>query len=84
MEKDRHIWRIWAGNLQQWGVDEWAAVILEAAGPLAVFAAQGLYLLQPLVGKLEPGGQIEAIARLLEDAQNTQDFVQYLREAPDL
>jgi hypothetical protein len=82
MESDRHIWRVWAGFLQRWGVDGLAASLLETAGPLTVFGAQFLYVAQPLLGQALPTEHFEELARLLEDSQHTRDFVNYLREAP--
>jgi hypothetical protein len=82
MYTDQHIWRAWAGFLQRWGVVDLTASLLEAAGPLSVLGAQFVYLLQPLLGPVSPAGHLDALARLLEDGQQTRDFVKYLREAP--
>jgi hypothetical protein len=81
MDSDRHIWRCWARNLQQWGVSDVVAAILDASGPLTVLGAQLIYISQPLLSRLLPDEQLEGVARLLEDSSLTKDFVKFLREA---
>lgn len=82
MNEDQHIWRSWASFLQHWGVERWAASVLEAAGPLTVLGAQVVYLGSPVLKNLLPVNQLDALARMLEDNSHTQAFVNYLREAP--
>jgi len=81
MDEDQHIWRSWASFLQHWGVERWAASVLEAAGPLSVLGAQAVYLGSPLFKNVLPATQLDALARMLEDTGHTQAFVSYLREA---
>lgn len=81
MDEDQQIWRSWASILQRWGVEQWAASILEAAGPLSVLGAQAVYLSAPLLKNILPTAQLETLARTLEDANRTQAFVSCLREA---
>lgn len=81
MDSDRHIWRYWARNLQQWGVSDVVAAILDASGPLTILGAQLIYLSQPVLSRLLPDEQLEGLARLLEDSSMTRDFVKFLREA---
>lgn len=81
MDEDQQIWRSWASILQRWGVEQWAASILEAAGPLSVLGAQAVYLSAPLLKNILPMAQLETLARTLEDANQTQAFVSCLREA---
>lgn len=81
MDHDRHIWRYWARNLQQWGVSDVVAAILDALGPLTVLGAQLIYLSQPLLSRLLPDEQLEGLARVLEDSSMTKAFVRFLREA---
>ena len=76
------MWRVWEQTLHRWGVREWVASILEAAGPLNLLAAQALYLSQPLLGSAIPGGSLEALARVLEDPAERQAFVHFLQEVP--
>jgi hypothetical protein len=61
-------------------VREPAAALIEAAGPLSFFAAQLVYLTDPLVGPITSNGQWKAIARLLEDHEESRSFAAYLRE----
>jgi hypothetical protein len=82
MNADQHIWRTWITALRRWGLQDWVASFLEAAGPLAILGAQVVYVGQPLLDLALPDNHLEAAARLLEDATCTQAFVQMLREAP--
>lgn len=82
MDDDQHIWRSWASFLQHWGIEGWAASVLEAVGPLAVLGAQAIYLSTPLLKHVLPDHQLDALARMLEDRGQVQIFVSYLREAP--
>lgn len=81
MDQDQHIWRVWAGLLQHWGVEKWVAATLEALGPLSILGAQVVHLGQPLLGRTALEDHLDALARLLEDPKQTQAFVTYLREA---
>ncbi len=80
MDRNRHIWRYWARNLQRWGVTQGVATLLEAFGPLTVIGAQLIYVSQPLLGRSLPGEQLDGLARLLEDSDTTHAFIDYLRE----
>jgi hypothetical protein len=81
MNDEQHIWRVWAEFLQRWGVEDWVAALLEAAGPLSILGAQFVYLSQPLLNQAMPGNHLAVLARLLEEPARTQVFVEYLREA---
>ncbi len=82
MSSDQHIWRVWASFLQRWGLENWVASLLEAAGPLTLLGAQVVYFSQPLLNRSVPEDHLEALARILEDSTHTQAFVNFLREAP--
>jgi hypothetical protein len=58
-----------------------AATLLEAAGPLTVLGAQALYVGQPVLRSFVPGKQIDALASMLENPAETQQFVVFLRES---
>jgi len=73
-------WSKWAQFLQRYKMQELAAVLLEASGPLKLFMAQGVYLSQPFIRGTMPGGEWDALALLLEDEQESRSFIQYLRE----
>jgi hypothetical protein len=81
MNEDRHTWRVWADTLHRWGVKEWAASWLEAAGPLNLLLAQVVYLGQPVVAHFVTSGSLEALAQVLEEPTQTKAFVTYLRES---
>ncbi len=81
MNADRHFWGVWSKVLQRWGVQDFAVLLLEGLGPLNVLAAQLLYIVQPLLVRTTPHGQMQALADMLEDTQETQAFIHYLREA---
>ena len=80
MDPDQHIWRIWANRLQQWGLANWTASLLESAGPITLIAAQALYVAQPLVYRTVPEQHWQALTTLLEDTVNVQSFAALLRE----
>ena len=70
----------WASRLQQWQVHQLAAAMLEASGPLKLVGAQLVYLGQPLLGGLVANEQLDALAHMLEEPAQTQNFIRYLRE----
>jgi hypothetical protein len=80
MESNHHIWRGWAVNLHKWGLHEVAATFLEATGPLALLAAQFVYLSEPVLNGLAPAGTSRALVGLLEDDAGRADFLQILNE----
>lgn len=82
MNADHHIWQVWSTALHRWGMQDWTAALLEAAGPLTVLGAQVVYIGQPLLKPIVPPGHLEALAQLLEDNHQTQAFIAFLREDP--
>ncbi len=80
MERNRHIWRYWARNLQRWGLTKWVAALLEAFGPLTVIGAQLIYIGQPFLRRSAYEEQLDGLACLLEDSSTTHAFIDYLRE----
>ena len=63
--------------LQNAGLAELAAVMLEAAGPLTVLGAQAIFMLEPLVRS--SGSALGALAHSLEDSEQVENLVQRLR-----
>lgn len=57
-----------------------AAYLLEAGGPFIVLAAQMIYLGQPFLRQAMPEGHLQALVNLLEDQEEGQMFVTFLRE----
>ena len=80
MDANHQIWRVWAGKLHMWGVDDIAATLLEVLGPLNTLGAQFVYIGQPLLNGGTPDAHLVALAHMLENSAETQAFVNYLRE----
>lgn len=74
-------WPAWARFLQQRGLAGIAAGLIDAAGPFAFVGAQAIYLGQPLLNP-SGAGNIQAIAELLENRSELQQFAAFLREEP--
>ena len=81
MAENPHIWHVWANNLHRWGMEDGAATLLDAAGPLTMLLAQFVYVSQPLLGRLVSPESIEALADMLEEPTHTKAFIETLREA---
>jgi hypothetical protein len=73
-------WPGWARFLQRFGIQQSAATVLEAAGPLTWLLAQVVYLGQPFLNGSQSGGQWQALAALLEDRAESRSFATFLRE----
>ena len=73
--QSRADWSTWADSLRRFKLDGLVSWFLEAGSPLSALGAQMLYVSQPFLG----GNQINMIARMLEDEQEAQAFVHYLR-----
>ncbi|NJC97506.1 MAG: hypothetical protein FIB03_14410 [Anaerolineae bacterium] len=68
-------WLKWAESLRRFKLDGIASWLLEAGSPLTLLGAQALYIGQPFVG----GDKITSIAHMLEEQEETQAFIHYLR-----
>ena len=73
-------WPVWADFLRRRGLENLAAWALEAAGPLTLLGAQALYFGGPLMRPAFSSAQLNALAHLLEDGEETQAFAAFLRE----
>jgi len=80
MESDLQTWSEWVQKLQQRGYSSWVAALLEGAGPLVTVAAQAIYLTQPVLRGIVPDYQLDAMAHLFEDPQQTRKFAARLKE----
>lgn len=80
MNANRHIWQVWANQLHRWGLADWVAALLQAAGPLNLIGAQFVYLGQPFLKLALPEDHIIAVANLLEDDIQVQSFAALLKE----
>jgi hypothetical protein len=73
-------WLAWARFLHRWGMEDLAAALLEASGPLNVVTAQMFYIGQPFLSGLFPAGDWPEVARLLESPQDSRHFAAFLRQ----
>jgi hypothetical protein len=76
-DSERHLWQRWSDSLQQWGVNEVAATILDSAGPFTVILAQVVYAGSSLAGTRRDSWLF--LAQTLEDPLATRQFTQILR-----
>ena len=73
--QSRAEWSKWAESLRRLKLDGLAAWFLEAAGPLIVLGAQAVYMTQPFLG----GKQLDSLATMLEEDEESQAFARFLR-----
>lgn len=76
---EEQLWSRWAWFLHRWGLSEFVAALLEAAGPLQFFAAQMLYAGAPLLDGALQRGEWQAMAKLLENQRESRMFAAFLR-----
>ena len=69
-------WSQWADSLRRYKLDGLVAWLLEAGAPLTVLGAQMIHLSRPFLG----GNDSNAIAHMLEEEDETRQFVHYLRD----
>ena len=81
MSADHPFWEIWAKTLRRWGIHGLAVSLLEAAGPLTMLGAQLIYLGQPVLRSMVSPNQIDALATMLDNPAETQQFIVFLRES---
>lgn len=81
MENEQYIWRNWAQNLHRWGLNHFVAALLGGFGPLNILLAQGLFVVQPLTRFIGKERQLELVARVLEDEQARDAFIEILAES---
>jgi hypothetical protein len=80
VDQNHQIWQTWAETLNRWGVTGLAATFLDALGPLCLFGAQFVYIGQPFLVPFFSEDHLHALADLLENPQETRDFVSVLRQ----
>jgi hypothetical protein len=74
MQARQTIWPRWAQSLQRLNLDQLAALVLEAAGPLTILLAQVVYASTPLVGN-----RWVDLGDLLQEPEESLRFAAYLR-----
>jgi hypothetical protein len=77
---DTKRWLNWAQFLQHWSLKEPVAALIEAAGPLSIFLAQFIYLGEPFLHWAAPEAKWKELAKTLEDKEDRNTFVAFLRE----
>jgi hypothetical protein len=80
MVSNQQFWLKWTNFIRRWGIQDELAAFLEAAGPMAVLGAQLVYLGHPLLSQIVPDDELEALALMLEDTNQTRSFASILRE----
>ena len=80
MSENQPIWINWARILQQWGMDKNIASLLEIGGSLSVLFVQLLYISQPLLSGVVASSSLSAVAQMLENPTDRQEFISLLRE----
>jgi hypothetical protein len=80
MPKDRSFWPEWAHFLQQSGLNEFAAALLDAGGSLNMFLAQMVYAGRPFLSELTSKQRVDALASLFEDQEESRSFAAFIRE----
>ncbi len=75
MQTIRAYWPSWVEHLRSMKLDTLTAWLLEAGMPFALLAAQVLHFLRPF----HHGEQLEALAAMLEQSDETMAFVDCLR-----
>lgn len=80
MHEDRSFWPSWASTLKKKGVKDLAVLLLEGAGPLRILASQALYAGIPFLNHSSHIQSWKALADLLDDPEESQSFISFLRE----
>lgn len=80
MRTDRAFWPSWAEFLTNKGVKDLAIWFLEGAAPVRILTAQILYAGIPFMRSSLQTQRWNALADLLDDSQEAQSFISYLKE----
>jgi hypothetical protein len=81
MDLSQKIWLAWVNKLQQYGMADLVASLMEAGAPLAVIGAQAVYIGQPLLTSFWPRMNLAPLTELLENDASYRDFIGGLRKA---
>jgi hypothetical protein len=82
MDENQRIWISWSRVFHRWGISNGVASALDGAGSFSLLAAQFVYLAQPLLSGLISNRSLQALAQVLENPAEKQEFISILREAP--
>ncbi len=80
MQESSCYWHKWAQILQNMGVTDLAASVLEGAGSLRFVVAQLVHATSPFFGNTEASSQWKALAAMLEDRNMSRQFISFLKE----
>ena len=78
MDTPRRYWPQWTESLHQLGLNGFAAMLLEAGGPINIIGAQFLYIAQPFASPQASAG-LSALANLLEQEDEARAFAAILK-----
>ncbi len=84
LSRTRLAWPAWSVFLHKYGLENFAAFLLEASGPMSIVGAQLLHFTGPFLHPALSMDQQDALADLLEDRQEATAFAAYLREDTSL
>jgi hypothetical protein len=70
----------WITRLHAWGLNGFAATMLEAAGPLTLLGAQALYAAGPLLTPFVDEDEVTALAHWLEEPRALNSLVERLQK----
>jgi hypothetical protein len=76
MKKPREYWPGWAATLRRYRLDDFAATLLEAGGPLALLGAQAIYFSRSFF----KSDQLAALAETLEEETEMHAFASFLMQ----
>ena len=79
-QKNPAEWEAWARQLKRWGLSTFAASLIESGGAFTTLAAQGLYIGQPLADPWSSAKNLQRLAHLLEDSEQSIRFAHFLRD----
>jgi hypothetical protein len=79
MENNQEIWRKWASILQNWGMHEIAASLLDAVRPVFFVFSQVIFIGHPFLNLFFSEKQITAFTGLFDEPNEANYFINSLR-----
>ena len=79
-DQNSSIWKKWADQLKQWNLQDFTAAFLEASDPVNLIGAQLIYISQPVLSGFISKSHLTALAKILEEPEETKAFISILRE----
>jgi hypothetical protein len=78
MTEDRELWSGWVKALREQGLQEPVAWLIKAGKPAAILLSQLIILASPLILNSSSDRKLASMTRLLEDADQLDDFASAL------